>query len=323
MKLSKRFAILMITFVFIVCNMFTGVSATVLYFGDIDQSGRVTTSDARAILRHAVQLSVLEGNMLTLADTNQDGRVTSTDARQTLRVAVRLESAQMAPADLVDSPAGALVADAHVELIDSGMQICELRVPKIMLDSAAIDAVNAELWEELYEGDIQMTLEYSVPGQYVMGYSSIDYDWAVNGDILSLWVSKDLTEVYNPEFIVYNISVSELRPLSVAEMIAICGLTQQEYDDVIKDALTQFHYEYFNYDAIYAGESSWMDITFANQQLANTLSDDNLAGAIPYLNADGELCLFCNVYSPGGADCYYHLINIEDYYTGSLTIDME
>ena len=68
------------------------ISSAAVYLGDVDSSGRVTTADARIILRVAVQLETMEAPQANLADVNQDNRITTADARAALRMAVGLES---------------------------------------------------------------------------------------------------------------------------------------------------------------------------------------------------------------------------------------
>ena len=58
--------------------------------GDLNGDGRVTTGDARAALRVAVNLEPQTALTLRLADLNSDGAVTTADARAVLRKAVGL-----------------------------------------------------------------------------------------------------------------------------------------------------------------------------------------------------------------------------------------
>lgn len=63
------------------------------YFGDIDNNGEVDAYDARAALRHAVELELIEDSQnLLYADVNFDGKVNAADARIILRTAVSLET---------------------------------------------------------------------------------------------------------------------------------------------------------------------------------------------------------------------------------------
>ena len=64
----------------------------VLYYGDIDGNGRVTSSDARAVLRFCARLSTLTVRQCVMADMDKSGSISSSDARKVLRAAARLET---------------------------------------------------------------------------------------------------------------------------------------------------------------------------------------------------------------------------------------
>ncbi|MBQ7961826.1 MAG: dockerin type I repeat-containing protein [Clostridia bacterium] len=104
MKSTKRF------FVFIMCcimvissiplagfeDLLPAVTAsandTVIYYGDLNENGRVEASDARLVLQKAASLITLTDRQMALADVNQDGKVTAMDARTVLRTAARIEA---------------------------------------------------------------------------------------------------------------------------------------------------------------------------------------------------------------------------------------
>lgn len=58
--------------------------------GDVNSDGKVTSADARIILRAAAQIEKLENEFFVAADVNGDGKITASDARKTLRVAANL-----------------------------------------------------------------------------------------------------------------------------------------------------------------------------------------------------------------------------------------
>lgn len=75
-----------------------GVSTTVFAqdfdrsrLGDVNGDNKVTTSDARLILRYSLRLENLEEEYVQYGDIDGDGKVTVTDARIALRLAIRLE----------------------------------------------------------------------------------------------------------------------------------------------------------------------------------------------------------------------------------------
>lgn len=59
--------------------------------GDINQDGRVTSSDARTALRISLKLETPMANILDVADMNNDEKITTADARIILRVALKLQ----------------------------------------------------------------------------------------------------------------------------------------------------------------------------------------------------------------------------------------
>lgn len=69
-----------------------GVDDTSPLPGDVDYSGTVDALDARAVLRIAVSLDVVNKETRLLADVDGDGKVTADDARLILRYAVGLET---------------------------------------------------------------------------------------------------------------------------------------------------------------------------------------------------------------------------------------
>lgn len=68
---------------------------TCKYWGDMDEDGKVTSADARLVLRHSVGLQDNpEGypeDVLYKCDIDQDGKISSSDARSVLRLSVGLD----------------------------------------------------------------------------------------------------------------------------------------------------------------------------------------------------------------------------------------
>ena len=60
-------------------------------FGDVNDDDRVTTSDARALLRIASRLDPISETAIQFGDMNDDGKITTSDARTLLRCVAGLE----------------------------------------------------------------------------------------------------------------------------------------------------------------------------------------------------------------------------------------
>lgn len=68
----------------------TAISASAVV-GDLNDSGKMNSADARFLLRYSAKLETLDDAHLETADLNYDGKVNSGDARILLRAAAKLE----------------------------------------------------------------------------------------------------------------------------------------------------------------------------------------------------------------------------------------
>lgn len=90
LKKSKRFLTAVIIVITALAMSMTAFAA--ITYGDVDKSGDVNVTDARLVLRFAVQLEFPENDDIAkLADVDSDGDIDVTDARLVLRVAVMLD----------------------------------------------------------------------------------------------------------------------------------------------------------------------------------------------------------------------------------------
>lgn len=73
------------------CHPDQAAATVTYYYGDADLDGKITSADARLVLRCAVGLDQVSGVPQILSDADGDGKITSADARIVLRAAVGLE----------------------------------------------------------------------------------------------------------------------------------------------------------------------------------------------------------------------------------------
>lgn len=60
--------------------------------GDVNNDGKISSTDARIVLRHALKLNLIsDSSDLKAADVNKDNKITSADARFVLRAALKIE----------------------------------------------------------------------------------------------------------------------------------------------------------------------------------------------------------------------------------------
>lgn len=72
--------------------LYISASAKTVLLGDVDMNGKVTASDARAVLRATAGLDGLSEEQLIIADTDSNQKITAADARLILRCSAGLET---------------------------------------------------------------------------------------------------------------------------------------------------------------------------------------------------------------------------------------
>lgn len=183
-------------------------------------------------------------------------------------------------------------------------------IPLIDLPGDYIETVNSEIYDTLYpiaQDSMDEIAEYGYP----MTSGGVSYQWSVNGDILSVVICN----LYYPDFsggeeyFIYNISISEQTEVTKEALLDSVGLTLSEYNDLAGRALYSNAYRSLSMVV----ENNQSGITFANEILSRTISQTNIDETRPFLDDNGCLNLIGLVYSPAGADAYYHRINLEDY----------
>ena len=180
-------------------------------------------------------------------------------------------------------------------------------IPKIEGGSGAFDRINQEIWKTYYDGVVNEGLSALEKGTSVTS-PEISYQWAINGDILSLLVIHHYLDP-SSDYLLYNVSVSTGKDVSRSDILKYKGLSDDAYTLKVRQAIGTALRE-GNPDV-----ESWKDadmIKSFNACLTNSLSDKNVSEETrPYLNDKGQLCIAAKVYSVGGAPYYLDYINTE------------
>ena len=198
-----------------------------------------------------------------------------------------------------------LVSDAFSYTDAGESSSFEYHIPKINIDDAAI----AQLNQEIYAG-----LEYDHIASDIAAYGFADhsasYQWSVNGSILSLVTKTDDTMAAWTEYSVYNISILDGTEITDEELVSSVGLSMDDYYIKVEQALGSKYWEGWDRANEQFQNNSFREMF--NAQLENTISQENLRKALPYLNSEGQLCIIAPIYSMAGADYYYHELNLSD-----------
>ncbi len=200
-----------------------------------------------------------------------------------------------------------LVTDAYADSIavESG-GISELfcyHIPEIHLNGSLEAAVNARIYEEMkgilddevYSYDLEEGLYPLLAGMH--------YTWGRTSDALSVVVQTSLDYSWWGYY-VYNISLDSGEMLSDQELLGLYGISEDEFHNQVRLELEAYIDSMFTPDQI--GEEVYQMI------VQQTVAEENISGVRPYINPDGKLGYVANIYSPAGADSYYHLMNYDD-----------
>ena len=103
MKLRKALSVLLVLLL-LLSGSSLFASAAVYSLGDVNGDGKITSADARVVLRCAARLEPLSSAQTQAADADRSGKVNSSDARLLLRVASKMETLEVGEDDVFTQP---------------------------------------------------------------------------------------------------------------------------------------------------------------------------------------------------------------------------
>lgn len=189
---------------------------------------------------------------------------------------------------------------------------CTYRIPQINLSGDDVEQINAELYNT-YRPIIEDSVSEIKQEGYPISSSEISYQWAVNGNMLSLvvlncsWPDFGGHDVYE----VYNIDISTGEEVSQDTVLQTAGLTSEAYTEKAKQVLGSAYWSNWEPDNENFKNQDFVD--FFNKQLGKTISEENIANSQCYINDKGEICIIASIYSLAGADSYLYDLNMIDF----------
>lgn len=212
-----------------------------------------------------------------------------------------------------DAPKSAVeVRDAFRETRQFEDGSHEYAVPAVYIDGEEVKDANELIWSEQYEAVYTDYVAYIDDNEEceTPDISELTYTYSVANGILSVMMYYrgyySALEVFRP----YNILISEKRLATRAEVAAAFGLTEGEYLDKAALLMGSTLYEDLRgYLESVEGEPELKNEAY--QLLWQTVSQENVEAAVPFVSGDGGLSICAKLYSPAGAGYYYALIPID------------
>ncbi|MBR6549190.1 MAG: hypothetical protein IKT68_06565 [Clostridia bacterium] len=190
-----------------------------------------------------------------------------------------------------------LVTDAVYELVKDSYNggWSEYHIPKINLPNDLAENVNREM---LAEG------EKTLPDS---GLERYDYFWQYANRVVSVLVRKCYPNDCD-YYKVYNVSVDTGMRLTNDDLRQMYGLTEQQLTDLLIQKAGQRFIEYY---------SSFPHTADYVDQYNKTITAENVAGSMLFINQSGDLCSVTCIYSMAGANTYWRLLNL----TGTTPVE--
>lgn len=197
-----------------------------------------------------------------------------------------------------------LVVDAYryIHKDDYGYEHC-YHIPKVNLEIC--ESVNSEIFRTLYEiidrDANQSIMEYGEP---VIGSTS--YIWNRAEDIVSILVQIPDFYIDWADYRVYYVSVKTGAQVGQTELLAACGMSEEDFHAQVYTALEAY------WDGMLESESFQENeqlMEMSRQMIEDTLADENIQAAVPFLNTDGSLSFLATVYVPAGGGVFQGLFD--------------
>ncbi len=199
-----------------------------------------------------------------------------------------------------------LVVDAFNKVQPDDNEDLVYTIPKIDSDRKGVAEFNQRMYDELYGLYEKSEREYEQYG-YFRSLAHIKYSWTHKGNTVSILASTHNTEWYNPQFYAYNFSFDKEKELSREEFISECGYTTESFNAKLRETVQNVS----DYVLENTQNNAESQMTFYNEVIMRTLTDEYINQATPLYNSNGELCAVTYIFSLGAADMYKHIINLE------------
>ena len=154
----------------------------------------------------------------------------------------------------------------------------------------------------LMEGPRAMEINAELLQKYITAYDSLDYSWAMNGDICTLLLQGERD---GSDYSFYNLSYSKGSELSPEEVYTAAGYTEETFLTTAKEAILNYFFTRFDRpDSPVSRET--LDYLAAASGGAS-----NVALSRPYLDENGDLWILGRIFQIAGSSYSWYPIPME------------
>ncbi len=174
------------------------------------------------------------------------------------------------------------------------------RIPRIKIASEDAVQINAEILDKL-NARVDEALADADNG-YSLITTGIDYNAWVWNDTLTVFTSVKTNWDLEMHYI-YTLDMKDGHRMDNAQIAALWGRTEDELYAALTDLIRE------KFISMY-GEADEADGDFYEEQLANSISEENVDNSVLYPDSKGSAMADVKIYALAGADAYRHIIGL-------------
>lgn len=173
-------------------------------------------------------------------------------------------------------------------------------IPAVNVNGRALE-INQDIYNELYgileEDNIFVNKEGSL--------DKMVYHWAQKENVASMLVMTTNMHYNHTLYYTYNVNCATGEYMTIGDMCQLYGITEEEFYSKVKAKMEK----YFDEREEELGEAAHLDEPFQTAR-EDSLSEDNIKTAMPYISPDGDLCAHVMHYWMAGSGYYPTLFNL-------------
>ena len=177
-------------------------------------------------------------------------------------------------------------------------------IPQINLPDDLAKDWNKQIYDKLME-TIEKRVHQEMEKYNRPSLANMVYAWGQKADLVSIVLKEEENEYDWTAHTFYTVSTKTGKQVENSEIYAAYGMTEEQFYDAVKIVLS----------AVMAEQAEYYKKILSAEQIQKlidqTMAEENIKAAQPFINAEGELSFKGSTYSPAGAGRYWYLWTID------------
>lgn len=248
-------------------------------------------------VHHVVTKEDKKDNNITTEQVTEEYSVVAT-ASDADAVEITEEATEETTEELVVEVVDGL-CEAYIGDIYSDSAIHCYHIPAVKVNGEDL-GINQDIYNELYN-----IIEEKNCFTKESALDKMVYHWAQKENVASMLVMTTNMHYNHTLYYTYNVNCATGEYMTIGDMCQLYGITEEEFYYKVKAKMEK----YFDEREEELGEAAHLDEPFQTAR-EDSLSEDNIKTAMPYISPDGDLCAHVMHYWMAGSGYYPTLFNL-------------